>query len=45
MLEKNYFLDNFVEVVRQNFVPNDNVEFQGPVYVVNYQPVQCNVII
>ena len=36
---------NFIEVVRQNFVPDDNVEVQGPVYFVNYQSAQPNVII
>lgn len=38
-------VDNFIEVVRQNVVPDDNVEVQGPVYLVNYQPAQLNVII
>ena len=36
--------DDFIEVVRQKFVPNDNVEVQGSIYLVNYQPVQSNVI-
>ena len=26
-------VDNFIEVVRQNVVPDDNVEVQGPVYL------------
>ena len=37
-------IDNFIEVVRQKFVPNDNVEVQGSVYLVNYQPAWSNVI-
>lgn len=26
-------VDNFIEVVRQNVVPDDNVEVQGPAYL------------
>ena len=37
-------IDDFIEVVRQKFVPNDNAEVQGSIYLVNYQPAQSNVI-
>ena len=37
-------IHDFIEVVRQKFVPNDNVEVQGSIYLVNYQPSQSNVI-
>ena len=38
-------VDKFVELVRQIFVPNDNVEVQGSVCLVNDQPAPSNVII
>lgn len=38
-------VDDFIEVARENFVPNDNVEVKGSVYLLNYQPAQSSVII
>ena len=38
-------VDDFLEAVKQKFIPADNVEDQGSIYLVNYQPAQSNVII
>ena len=38
-------VDDFLEAVKQKFIPTDNVEGQGSIYQVNYQPAQSNVII
>ena len=38
-------IDDFLDEVREKFVASDGVEIQGPVYLVNYQPTQSNVII
>ena len=38
-------VDDFIEVARENFVPNDNVEVKGSVYLLDYQPAQSSVII
>ena len=38
-------IDNLIENVRQKFVTSNNVEVQGSVYLVNYQPAQSNVVI
>ena len=38
-------VDDFLEAVKQKFIPTDNAESQGSIYLVNYQPAQSNVII
>ena len=38
-------VDDFLETVKQKFIPTDNVEVQGSIYLVKYQPAQSNVII
>ena len=38
-------IDDFLEAVRQKFIPTDNVEVQGSIYLINYEPAQSNVII
>ena len=38
-------VDDFLKAVKQKFIPTDNVEVQGSIYLVKYQPAQSNVII
>lgn len=38
-------MDDFIEAVKCKLVVNDNVEVQGSIYLVNYQPTQSDVIV